>query len=97
MAAGTTGEIEYATIGIVPDRLLDKVDHLFRLAFVAMLIDDAVIRVAKPVLIPCHTDVRPSSARASVASSAYSRSLPIGMPRAMRVTRSTNGESSFAR
>ena len=40
---------------------------------------------------------RPSSARDSVTSSAYSRSPPTGSPRAMRVTWSPSGRSSLAR
>ena len=39
------------------------------------------------------TSRRPSSARASVTWSEYSRSEPIGTPRAMRVTRTPSGAS----
>ena len=46
-------------------------------------------------LIPASARTR--SARPSVSSSAYSRSLPTGTPMAMRVTRTPSGLSSRAR
>src|SRR5262249_13873374 len=44
-----------------------------------------------------HISGRPSSARPTVMTSAYSMSPPTGIPCAMRVTRTPRGFSSFAR
>ena len=43
-----------------------------------------------PYRLPPHMSRRPLSASASVVPSTYSRSLPMGMPRAGRVTRAPN-------
>ena len=52
---------------------------------------------ARPRADGYSTSRRPSSARANVTMSEYSRSDPIGTPRAIRVTRTPSGRSSLVR